>query len=876
MKWNKYLAYCLSASLAFSAMTPMNIMAEEVILGEEEIVENAEQESQTGDVKEDGAEEGDMEESFPENQLTNVQNVTDSLPSEGEIVIEDITVEDDLSDVPVAEYTAEELYGTALMAEDGSTATAASVDWTALTEGSTVSYKYDAESKTLEFKSSKTEGEALPDGTMKTVNAALETILKEAETVVIGVNITAVGSHNFDNISGECANLKTVQLSDSVKTLGDYAFDQGTLQNINLTKVQKFGAYCFRQSGLKNVTLEASNIELGECVFLGCGSLETFRSKNAIETISKSTFKNCKKLAVFDVPSVTTIGDSAFYQCWELLEIKASGITSIDKKGFYSCKKLAAINLTDVNVTFAKNAFGGCNNLTTVCYNGTSEQWSAKSNQPTTASVHYNQGDQPELKAATCTETGIGEMTCAVCGKDYHGTIAALGHQCDKLETTNKPATCEEAGSGVYSCSREGCTATQTKSIAALGHEYGEYKATTPATCTEWGVETRTCIHEGCTKSEEKDIEPLGHEYGAYKEVKAASCEEKGKEVRTCIHEGCTKSEEREIASLGHDYQKKVTTAATCAKDGVQSTICSRCQKAEKTESIKATGEHQWSEWKTVSKATVFAAEHHERSCAGCGAKESKTVGSVLAGKASLNAVSVTLKVKQSTSKLAVTGMANGDSVKSWKSSNTKVLKVEGKADGTCKLTAKKKGTAKVEIVLASGLKKTITVKVQSDTVKTTAIKGLDKKVTLTKGSKKTLNPVITPITSQQKVTYSASNKKIVSVDKNGVLTAKKAGTAKITVKSGSKKFVVTVTVPKTKTTKINVASEASVKKGKTLKLKVTLNPTNSDEKITYTSSNKKIATVDKNGKIKGIKKGSVKITVKSGTQKETVKVTVK
>jgi uncharacterized protein YjdB len=149
------------------------------------------------------------------------------------------------------------------------------------------------------------------------------------------------------------------------------------------------------------------------------------------------------------------------------------------------------------------------------------------------------------------------------------------------------------------------------------------------------------------------------------------------------------------------------------------------------------------------------------------------------------------MKVKQSTTKLTVSGLAAGDSIASWTSSNPKVATVNSKG----KITAKKVGKATITVKLASGQTASATVTVQKGAVKTTKISGLSKTLTLKKGAKSTLKPVVTPITSQDKLTYSTSNQKVATVSKSGVITAKKAGKAKITVTSGKKKFTVTVTV---------------------------------------------------------------------------------
>ena len=155
-----------------------------------------------------------------------------------------------------------------------------------------------------------------------------------------------------------------------------------------------------------------------------------------------------------------------------------------------------------------------------------------------------------------------------------------------------------------------------------------------------------------------------------------------------------------------------------------------------------------------------------------------------------LNLTSITLQQKQSTKAVKVT-MAKGDSVKSWTSSNKKIAKV----DKNGMIKAAKKGTAKITVTLKSGKKATVTVKVQTSKVATSKITGLKSKVTVKKGKTLTLKPVLSPITSQDKITYKTSNKSVATVSSKGVIKGKKKGTAKITVKAGKKSYVVTVTV---------------------------------------------------------------------------------
>lgn len=328
------------------------------------------------------------------------------------------------------------------------------------------------------------------------------------------------------------------------------------------------------------------------------------------------------------------------------------------------------------------------------------------------------------------------------------------------------------------------CRATKTLEVEHT-HTWDEGKITKEATCTRKGEKTYTCSACGATKTEEI---PLSE----HKEVKDAAvestCTKAGKtEGSHCSVCGKILKEQKDTPLKDHTWDEgKITTASTCTKKGTKTFTCTVCGKTRNQEvSVVA---HKFTTWKTTTAATALAPAKQTHKCSTCGKTETRNYGNKLKPSIKVNISSILLKTSQKTTLLRVSGLAKGDSIVSWKSSNTNIAKVYGRSNGTCTIQAgTRSGKAVITIALRSGLKKNITVTVQKTTVKTTKITGVATSLKLKRNQKATLKPVLQPLTSGEKITYKSSNTKIAIVNSKGQITARSKGTATITVTSGRK-----------------------------------------------------------------------------------------
>ena len=393
-------------------------------------------------------------------------------------------------------------------------------------------------------------------------------------------------------------------------------------------------------------------------------------------------------------------------------------------------------------------------------------------------------------EVATCKKEGTKTYTCKNCGETKTESIPKTEHQWNDGEVT-KEATCAEEGVKTYTCSI--CKDTKAEVIPKKEHSFDEGKIQKEATCTEDGLKIYTC--KACGETKEEVLKATGHQHTELRNEKKATCTEEGYTGDTyCTDCGELIKKGSATEKANHNWKVTSEEKATCEKDGSKTYTCADC-KETKTETIPATG-HKFGDWQTVTTQSVFTGGVQKRICNVCGKEETRNVGNQLKATIKTNASSLKLKRKQSTKKFVVSRLAKGDFVKTWTSSNKKIVKISGSKNGTCTIKAgNKTGKAKITITLASGLKKTINVTVQKNAVTCTSIKNVPKKLTLKRKRSYQLRPVINPIACIYKTKYKTSNKKIVKVTSKGKITAVKKGKAKITVMVGKKKFVCTVTV---------------------------------------------------------------------------------
>ena len=449
-------------------------------------------------------------------------------------------------------------------------------------------------------------------------------------------------------------------------------------------------------------------------------------------------------------------------------------------------------------------------------------------------------------------------------------------------------------GSTTLTASLYGLTAADmpTINVYRCEHHWDQGEIITEATCTEEGEKKFTCSICGDEKTEK--VSATGHRHTEIRNKKEATCKETGYSGDTWCKD-CGKkilSGQTIAKTENHSWDAgKVTTKATCTEEGEKTFTCSICGD-EKTEKVSATG-HQHTEIRNKKEATCKEEGYSgDTWCKDCGKK-------ILSGQAiaktedhSWNQGEITKEptCKEKGEKTFTCSICGNTKTEKVSTTDHQHMEIRNQKNPTCKEAGYSGDTycADCGVKISSGktIAKTKNHNWDGGVITT--------EPTCTERGEKTFTCTICGNTDTKKVNATGHSYGAYKVVKEP--TNKRKGLKSKTCSVCGK--IVYEGIPKTnssptdssetnpdqnpqtsqKTTrkiKLN-RRKLTLKKGKSFRLKVTLTPADSQDKITYKTSNKKIATVSKTGKIKAKKKGKVKITVISGKKKAVCTVKVK
>ena len=454
--------------------------------------------------------------------------------------------------------------------------------------------------------------------------------------------------------------------------------------------------------------------------------------------------------------------------------------------------------------------------------------------------------EQKQFRKHTIVKDNAVEATCEIEGKTEGSHCSVCNTVIKKQEFVPKKehswnsgeiireATCTKDGIKKITCTV--CKETKIEIITQKVHTIVRDEAI-PATCKETGKTAGShCSVCNTVIQAQETIPKTEHSWDAGTIVEEASCTEEGIEKITCTV--CGESKTEKVAPAGHIVVKDEAIEATCTTTGkTEGSHCDVCNEVLQEQKVIPKKGH-----------TVVKDEAVEATCTATG----KTEGSHC---------SVCNEVIQAQEVIPKTDHRWDDG--------------EIVTEATCTETGIKKisctvcGESYTEEIPAAGhtygeyqIVKEATETEEGILVRNCSVCGKAEFVTIPKVTNPDKDPDQKP--DNQETEQKPEDKGNTDKDQQQKETPDtKPNQNQQTAKKTTKKI------------KLN-RKKLTLKKGKTFKLKVTLTPADSQDKIVYKTSNRKIATVSKTGKIKAKKKGKVKITVISGKKKAVCTVKVK
>ena len=641
--------------------------------------------------------------------------------------------------------------------------------------------------------------------------------------------------------------LQEVTIAKGVRHIGNYAFNEcSALTTINFpSNAITLGEGAFTKAGLKKLTIPGTIKVVSQKAFSDCDSLTSVVLNAGVEEIDERAFSLCEKLKLVILPyGLKTIKSEAFYNSplnelslpdtvtvlepsainkWDsysgnvmfgtLKKVRwTSGIKTIPESLFSGFSTLQEITIPNGVTSIGASAFSDCAALKTV-------------NFPTT---------KLSIGPSAFAKSGLKTLTIP-------GNVKTIGtdafKDCDKLTSVMLKEGVTEIGEGAFSQCDVLRSVTMNKGLKRVKYSAFSYSPLASLSFPD----TVTELHPGAinidynqtgsyydiygdyhpyhspdaiiTASLKKVRWPAGvqtvpdYQFNGFVKLKEVTLPNGVNKINANAFKGCAGLR---IATVKSKSLLSIDGSAFTDVDLAKLTFTvPNCKGMAKVMKYLKKKSYMVSVTKHASvvvdpavKATYTKTGLTEgKHCKECGEVlvKQKVVPKLVRKPKSVKLDkkgTVTLAMGNKLTLKATVTPKDAKTTLTWSSSNKKIATVN--KSGV--VTPVAKGTATITVKTSNNKSASVKVKVIGPKPKSVTIKQ-GKKATMKVGEKLTLKAVLSPAKAETKLTWSTSNKKVLTVSDKGVVTAVKTGTATVTVKTGNGKTAsIVIRVQKTRT----------------------------------------------------------------------------
>ena len=572
------------------------------------------------------------------------------------------------------------------------------------------------------------------------------------------------------------------------------------------------------------VITDAANIP--NYAFYNCDWIESIQVNEEIKTIGGSAFYNCAKLTQFEIPdAVEVISSYAFSGCTSLETVNLpASLTNINEYAFNNC---SALNIPDLVIpdgvtSIGSYAFSGCDKVTsiTVPNNVTSIGSGAfKGTNPTKVTLPFIGSSRTATNQSAVFGNIFGYTNDNISGTTYQYNNSSYYYYYYYIPNTIKEVVITDAATvpyhAFYNCDWiEKVTINDIEGDASLVGSDAFYncKALTVY------INRDTAVH--------------------------TYCERNG--IRHCSTKSLTL--EKDSLTLFRNETGTIGSEVILLNDKVDNdpeTVWTSSD-PEVAKVDRYTGVIS-----AVAPGTATITADSE----GVTATAQVTVYFKLEG-ITLNKTTTEIDIDKTETLTVIYDPDNTTDSReiSWASSDDSIASV----DENGVVTAHKKGNATITATGFGDVQASCTVQVL---VPMTAITFDNSTITIPRGTRQKVPFTVSPSDTTDTYTVTSSDTNVATVDRFGNVTAKKIGTALITVQSSrglEQTCVITVNSP---ASSIIISDESkNLFVGKSFTLTTEMSPKDSTDSITWTSTNEDVAVVTPDGQVTAIAKGSATI----------------